>query len=120
MAVLRGVLDELAPVAPASVAYINGGKFTRKVHSVEMDVKRCTIEDLAGGTAEENARVIEGVFNGDEISVADAILLNAAAECVVSIVRVRAAIKNRTVVVTLQKWAAVATAALAIPNLCLF
>jgi len=114
-------LDELAPIAPASVAYINGGKTTGQVHRVETNIagiRKCSIDDLVGGSAEGNASVIRQVFDGADTPVADAILLNAAAGCVVSgldktleagIVRGRAAIKNGKAKNTLQKLMTVST-----------
>lgn len=118
MVVHCGGLDELAPIAVAKVATV------RKASGVEMGTldpfalgfKQCTLEDLKGGTAQENAEILRKVLGG-ELSgpVADTVVLNAAAGLYVcgqakSIAEgcelARAAVKAGKPLETLGKWVA--------------
>jgi anthranilate phosphoribosyltransferase len=73
-------IDELSPVGTNLVCEVVDGS----VHERELDpqeelgVPRCTIEELRGGTPEENAAAIRAVFAGAEGGRRSAILLNAA------------------------------------------
>jgi anthranilate phosphoribosyltransferase len=75
-----GGIDELSPVGPNLVAEVVDGK----VHERELDpetelgLPRCSVEDLRGGTPDENARAIREVLSGADGGRRSAILLNAA------------------------------------------
>ena len=87
MVVHCGGLDELAPVAVATVATV------RKATGVEMGTldpfalgfAKCTLDDLKGGTAAENAEILRQVLGGKLPGpVTDTVVLNAAAGLYVS------------------------------------
>jgi anthranilate phosphoribosyltransferase len=75
-----GGIDELSPVGPNLVCEVVDGS----VHERELDpeselgVPRCTVEELRGGTPEENAAAIREVLAGANGGRRSAILLNAA------------------------------------------
>src|SRR5256886_9788989 len=75
-----GGIDELSPVGPNLVAEVVDGT----VHEHQLDpeselgVPRCRVDELRGGTPEENARAIREVFAGADGGRRNAILLNAA------------------------------------------
>jgi anthranilate phosphoribosyltransferase len=75
-----GGIDELSPVGPNLVAEVADGA----VHERELDpeqelgLPRCSVEELRGGTPDENAAAIREVFAGADGGRRSAILLNAA------------------------------------------
>ena len=75
-----GGIDELSPVGTNLVCEVVDGS----VHERELDpldelgVPRCSVEELRGGTPDENAAAIRAVFAGAEGGRRSAILLNAA------------------------------------------
>jgi anthranilate phosphoribosyltransferase len=75
-----GGIDELSPVGPNLLAEVADGA----VHERELDpetelgLARCSLEELRGGTPEENAQAIRDVLSGAAGGRRDAILLNAA------------------------------------------
>ena len=72
-------IDELSPAGPNLVCEVAGGAVReREIDPLELGVARCTPDELAGGTAEENAAAIRAVFAGANGGRRDAILLNAA------------------------------------------
>jgi anthranilate phosphoribosyltransferase len=77
-------LDEISLCAPTKVAELRGGQV--KEYTVEPEqfgLKRCRIEDLHGGNAEESAAIVRGVLRGDQGPARDVVLLNGgAALCV--------------------------------------
>ncbi len=74
-------MDEMSPLAPTRVAELREGK----VHHFEVTPEalgfpRASADELAGGTPEENARIVEGVLRGEiRHGARSAVLLNAAA-----------------------------------------
>lgn len=48
-----------------------------RLDPLDLGIKRCTVEDLAGGNAELNASILMDVFGGKRGAVADALNLNA-------------------------------------------
>ena len=50
----------------------------RTIDPEELGVERCSIEELAGGSPQENAEAIRKVFAGERGGKREAILLNAA------------------------------------------
>ena len=74
-----GGIDELSPVGPNLVCeVVDGGVRERTIDPAELGVERCSVEELAGGSPEENAATIRRVLEGERGGKRDAILLNAA------------------------------------------
>jgi anthranilate phosphoribosyltransferase len=75
-----GGIDELSPVGPNLVAEVMDGS-VREFEldpEAELGVPRCGIEELRGGTPDENAAAVRDVFAGADGGRRNAILLNAA------------------------------------------
>ena len=81
-------LDEISPLGPATVVEIirtPGGtnKYEQKKYTLdpltELNIPRCTLEDLRGGGPEENANEFRSVLKGGDHTNAkrDAVVLNA-------------------------------------------
>jgi anthranilate phosphoribosyltransferase len=74
-----GGIDELSPVGPSQISeVVDGGVRDRVIDPQELGIERCALEELAGGTPDENAAAIRRVFAGEQGGARDAILLNAA------------------------------------------
>lgn len=76
-------LDEMTVTAPTHVAEVAGGtvkSYTLTPESVGLS--RAKIETLAGGGAEENARVARAILEGEKSPRRDVVLLNAGAALV--------------------------------------
>jgi anthranilate phosphoribosyltransferase len=74
-------LDELSPIGPTHVIEVRGGE-TREwtVDPAELGFRDIAPADLAGGSPEENAQIVEAVLRGDGPRGARAaVVLNAAA-----------------------------------------
>jgi anthranilate phosphoribosyltransferase len=75
-----GGIDELSPVGPNLLCEVVDGS----VHERELDpeaelgIPRCTVDELRGGSPEENAAAIREVFAGADGGRRNAVLLNAA------------------------------------------
>ncbi len=72
-------LDELTPMGPADVVEISQGAARRnyQIEPKDLGIPRCTVEDLAGGDAKLNAKILMDAFGGERGAVADALNLNA-------------------------------------------
>jgi anthranilate phosphoribosyltransferase len=78
-------LDELTTTAITRVAMLEDGHVTlREIAPEDAGLKRATLADLKGGSAEENARAIEDLFSGARNAYRDIVLLNAGAALVVA------------------------------------
>jgi len=78
-------LDELTVTGKTLVAELKNGKITEfEVHPSDAGLPISPLENLRGGEAEENARAIAGLLNGDASSYRDIVVLNSAAALVVS------------------------------------
>jgi anthranilate phosphoribosyltransferase len=75
-----GGIDELSPVGPNLVGeVVDGSVRMRELDAeTELGLPRCTIEELRGGTPDQNATAIREVFAGADGGRRSAILLNAA------------------------------------------
>jgi anthranilate phosphoribosyltransferase len=75
-----GGIDELSPAGPNLVCeVVDGAVHERELDpEAELGLPRCRIEELRGGTPEENATAIREVFAGAEGGRRSAVLLNAA------------------------------------------
>ena len=76
-----GGLDELAPIAVATVATVTpSGVSMGVIDPFLLGFKQCTIEDLKGGSADQNAEILMQVFAGKlPGAVTDTVVLNAGA-----------------------------------------
>jgi anthranilate phosphoribosyltransferase len=74
-----GGIDELSPIGPSVVAeVVDGGVRDRTIDPQELGLEPCSLEELAGGSPDENAAAIRRVFAGEQGGKRSAILLNAA------------------------------------------
>lgn len=78
-------LDEISLMGPTKINQLKDGEITSyEITPEELDLKRCTLEEIKTGTPQENARTITGVFSGEiEGARKDAIILNAAGALIV-------------------------------------
>jgi anthranilate phosphoribosyltransferase len=117
MVVYCGGLDELAPIAVAKIATVRkSGVELGTLDPFALGFRQCTIEDLKGGTAAENAQILQQVLGGKLPGpVTDTVVLNAAAGLYVcgkaqSVAEgcelARAAVAAGTPLQTLNKWVA--------------
>ena len=73
-------LDELSTSGPSQVFELNEGKTSRwTIDPSELGLERAPLEAVAGGSAEQNARAIRSVLDGEPGPKRDIVLLNAAA-----------------------------------------
>jgi anthranilate phosphoribosyltransferase len=74
-----GGIDELSPVGPNEICeVVDGGVRERVIDPEELGVARASLDELRGGTPEENAAAIRRIFAGEQGGARDAVLLNAA------------------------------------------
>ena len=75
-----GGIDELSPVGPNLVCEVADGRVLERQldPESELGVPRCPLDELRGGTPEENAQAIRDVFAGADGGRRSAVLLNAA------------------------------------------
>ena len=60
-------LDEISIVGKTSIAEIKEGKIKRyEITPEDFGIRRCSLEELAGGTPEYNATIIKNIFSGKE------------------------------------------------------
>jgi len=112
-----GGLDELAPIAVATVATVTPtGVAMGTIDPFNLGFAKCTIADLKGGTAPENAAILRKVLSGEASGpVTDTVVLNAGAGLYVAgaagsvaegCAQAAAAIKAGKPMEVLQKWVA--------------
>jgi anthranilate phosphoribosyltransferase len=74
-----GGIDELSPVGPNEICeVVDGGVRERVIDPEELGVARASLDELRGGSPEENAAAIRRIFAGERGGARDAVLLNAA------------------------------------------
>jgi anthranilate phosphoribosyltransferase len=72
-------IDELSPAGPNSVCeLVDGGVRERTIDPLELGIERCSLDELLGGTPDENARIARDILAGARGGKRDAVLLNAA------------------------------------------
>lgn len=73
-------LDELSTTTETKVTELKDGVIhTYTIHPEDFGFEIATIDDIKGGTAEDNAQIIKELFNGQKGYKRDILLLNAAA-----------------------------------------
>lgn len=78
-------MDELTTTGPSMVAeYRDGDVRVFEVNPDDADIPRATLEDLKGGTPEENAEAIGRLLGGEPGPFRDIVLLNAAAALLIA------------------------------------
>jgi anthranilate phosphoribosyltransferase len=78
-------MDELSTTAPTHAAMLADGRYARQqVDARAYGFPPATLAQLKGGTAEENARAIHHLLDGEEGPFRDIVLLNAGAALVVA------------------------------------
>lgn len=77
-------LDEISPIGETKVAELKDGKIaTYSISPEDFGLERATVQGIAGGDAEENAKIALDILNGQQGVRRDAVLMNAAAALVV-------------------------------------
>ena len=72
--------DEISISAPTSVCEVkNGWLRSYEITPEQFGFTRCSKSDITGGNAEENAKIMRGILNGEISPKRDAAVLNAAA-----------------------------------------
>lgn len=107
-------LDEFTLTGKTHVVELREGSLQRyDLTPEELGLPRCSLADLRGGDAEQNARRIVSVLKGEEGAVTDAILLNSAAAILVAsqaadwkeaLERAREAIRSGSALQKLEAW----------------
>ncbi|MEW6034357.1 MAG: anthranilate phosphoribosyltransferase [Chloroflexota bacterium] len=78
-------LDELSVTGPSRVTRLDGGEITTDYLDPQgLGLPSATLEELRGGTAEENAKLTLAVLKGERGPRRDVVLLNAAAALVMA------------------------------------
>jgi anthranilate phosphoribosyltransferase len=73
-------LDEISMSAPTTICEIKDGWYRTSVITPEdFGLRRCTKDELVGGTPEENAKITVAILNGEKGPKRDAVLMNAGA-----------------------------------------
>ena len=117
-------LDELTPMGPADVVEVAAGAARRsyQLEPKDLGIPRCAVEDLAGGDAALNAKILMDAFGGGRGAVADALNLNAgvalaaanvARDAKEGVAMAQEAQRSGKAGDTMRKWIAVSNAAAA-------
>ncbi|HXG51064.1 MAG TPA: anthranilate phosphoribosyltransferase [candidate division Zixibacteria bacterium] len=73
-------MDEISVCGPTKVAELRDGEVREYlVEPEQFGIKRCRLEDLHGGTAEQSAAIVRGVLAGSRGPARDVVLLNSGA-----------------------------------------
>lgn len=73
-------LDEISMSAPTKVCEVRDGSYrSYELTPEQFGFTRCSKEDLAGGSPQENAEITKAILNGEKGPKRDAVLLNAGA-----------------------------------------
>ncbi len=108
-------LDELSTTGPNRVSYLKNGEVTTFVlDSADLGFPRASLDDLLGGTPEENAQITLNILNGnDKGPRRDMVLLNAAAALSIDcndwqagLEEAKQSLESGRALATLQAWVA--------------
>jgi anthranilate phosphoribosyltransferase len=78
-------LDEISLCGPTKVAELRDGQVKEYVLEPEqLGLKRCTLEELHGGSAEQSALIVRAILAGEKGPARDVVLLNSGAALYVS------------------------------------
>jgi anthranilate phosphoribosyltransferase len=78
-------LDEISTTGYTKVSEsIDGAVRTFYLHPADVGLPTVTVADLAGGTAAENAAMLEAMMNGERGARRDIVLLNAGASLLIA------------------------------------
>jgi anthranilate phosphoribosyltransferase len=78
-------LDEISLCGPTKVAELRDGQVKEYLFEPEqVGFKRCKLEDLHGGSAEQSAEIVCGVLAGNQGPARDVVLLNSGAALFIS------------------------------------
>lgn len=81
----EGTLDEISICGKTRISHVKNGEIkTFDLTPEEVGLEKAVPEDIKGGNARENARIIHEILNGDKGPKRDIVLLNAAAAFVAS------------------------------------
>ncbi len=76
-------LDEITITESTRIAEVRDGQVhTYEVTPEEFGFQRASLEDIAGGDAKDNAKIVRGILQGEKSAGRDIVLLNAAAALV--------------------------------------
>ena len=76
----EGTFDEISICGPTRISHLKDGKInTFNITPEEYGFKRADPEDISGGNAQENARIIREILDGQRGPKRDIVLFNAAA-----------------------------------------
>jgi len=74
-----GGMDEVSTAGPALVAEISGPRFiTYRLDPRDLGLAPCALDELAGGSPQENAAIARRILTGEKGPRRDTVLLNAA------------------------------------------
>jgi anthranilate phosphoribosyltransferase len=72
-------MDEVTLTGPTAVGEIDGGRLDfYEVKPEDYGLNRCTLDELRGGDAEQNAQIVRGILEGQKGPRRDVVLLNSA------------------------------------------
>lgn len=78
-------LDEISLCGPTKIAELRDGEVKEyTVEPEQFDLRRCRLDELHGGNAEQSALIVRGVLDGKEGPERDVVLLNSGAAFYVS------------------------------------
>ncbi len=86
MVVCSNGFDEISTMGPTKILELKNGKITEKeIKAADFGISLARLDDLKGGDAQTNAKIIKGIISGkDSGPRRDIVLLNAAAAVIIA------------------------------------